>query len=84
MIQQLVWTCLMLSAPMLVSALTVGLIISIFQAVTQIQESTLSFVPRLLAALLITVITAPWMIGTMVDYTGNIFKTMVVVSKKRH
>ena len=81
MIQRLVWTTLLLSAPLLVITMVVGLVISILQAVTQIQESSLSFVPKLIVALVVTVISAPWMIGTMVDYTGSVFGQLPAIAK---
>jgi len=81
MIQRLVWTTLVLSAPMLMVTMVVGLVISILQAVTQIQESSLSFVPKLIVALLVTVVSAPWMIGTMVDYTGEVFGQLPAIAK---
>jgi flagellar biosynthetic protein FliQ len=59
---------LMISAPILLSVLIVGLVISIFQAATQINEQTLSFVPKVLAAVAVLAIAGPWMITMLVDY----------------
>ncbi|EAI2991343.1 flagellar biosynthesis protein FliQ [Campylobacter lari] len=59
---------LMLSLPMLLA----GLIISIFQAVTQINEATLSFVPKILLVVVVIVFLMPWMISSMIDFTTNI------------
>ncbi|MDF1485762.1 flagellar biosynthesis protein FliQ [Ramlibacter sp. H39-3-26] len=59
---------LMVSAPVLLVVLAVGLVVSIFQAVTQIHEATLSFVPKLVAAVVVFAIAGPWMLGTLVDY----------------
>lgn len=59
---------LMVSAPVLGTVLVVGLMISLFQAVTQINEATLSFVPKLIAAVAVFAISGPWMLATMVDY----------------
>ncbi|MDE2342853.1 MAG: flagellar biosynthesis protein FliQ [Betaproteobacteria bacterium] len=64
---------LMISAPLLLTALGVGLLISIFQAATQINEMTLSFIPKLLAMVLVLVVSGPWMIGLMVDYIRRLF-----------
>jgi len=64
---------LMLSMPMLLVALVVGVLISLFQAVTQIQEMTLTFVPKIIAVFLILVLAAGWMIEKMVSYTQQIF-----------
>ena len=65
---QAMYVALLLSAPLLLVALVVGLIVSLFQAATQINESTLSFIPKLLAVTLTLVIIGPWMLTTMLDY----------------
>jgi flagellar biosynthetic protein FliQ len=59
---------LMVASPMLAVALVIGLIVSIFQAATQINEATLSFIPKLLAMCGVLVLLGPWLIGVMVDY----------------
>lgn len=61
-------TLLMISLPVLLTVLAVGVVVSIFQAVTQINENTLSFVPKLVAAILVFAIAGPWMLSTAVDY----------------
>lgn len=66
-------TGLEISAPILIIAMLVGLLISIFQATTQIQEQTLTFVPKLIAIALTGLIAASWMIRTMVSFTERIF-----------
>lgn len=62
MVKQAIWTGVMIGGPILLSALIVGLIISIFQATTQIQEPTLTFVPKLIVILLIVVVMSSWML----------------------
>jgi flagellar biosynthesis protein FliQ len=62
------YTGLMLAAPLLLVALVVGLVVSLFQAATQINESTLSFIPKLLAIAVTLVAIGPWMLTTMLDY----------------
>ncbi len=69
---------LLVSAPMLLIGLVVGLIISIFQAVTQIQEMTLVFVPKIIAVLLALVFALPWMLDILVTYTQNIFMNIPI------
>ena len=64
---------LLISAPMLLTALVVGIVISLFQSVTQIQEMTLTFIPKILATFLALVVTLPWMIQTLMDYFGQLF-----------
>jgi len=66
-------TTLMVAAPLLLVALIVGLIISIFQAATQINEQTLSFIPKLVAVFVTLVVAGPWMITIMTDYMRTIF-----------
>ena len=59
---------LMISLPVLLTVMAVGLVVSIFQAVTQINENTLSFVPKLVAAVLVFAVAGPWMLSTTVDF----------------
>jgi flagellar biosynthesis protein FliQ len=61
-------TLLMVSAPVLLVVLAVGLVVSIFQAATQINEATLSFVPKVVAAVAVLGFAGPWMMATLVDY----------------
>ncbi|GAB7534412.1 flagellar biosynthesis protein FliQ [Burkholderia sp. 22PA0099] len=63
---------LLLAAPLLLVALVVGLVVSLFQAATQINETTLSFIPKLIAVVVAMVIAGPWMLSTLVDYTRDI------------
>ena len=65
-----------LAGPMLVVALGVGLIISIFQAVTQIQEQTLAFVPKLIAVAVVFLVALPWMLQLAVKYTTELFRSL--------
>jgi len=67
---------LWLSMPMLLTALVVGVLISLFQAVTQIQEMTLTFVPKIIAVFLVLVLSASWMIEKMMTYTQHVFATI--------
>jgi flagellar biosynthesis protein FliQ len=64
---------LLVAAPMLIVGLVVGVLISLFQAVTQIQEMTLVFVPKIIAVLITMIAALPWMLGMMVSYTQNLF-----------
>lgn len=63
---------LLISAPLLLIGMVVGLVVSIFQAVTQIQEVTLVFVPKIIAVLLAMILVLPWMMNVMVTYTQNL------------
>lgn len=71
--QQAIEITLMVSAPLLLSALVIGLIVSIFQAATQINEMTLSFIPKLLGTFLVLIFAGPWMVTTLVDYIQRLF-----------
>ena len=66
--QEALTLLLMVSAPILAVVLVVGLVVSIFQAITQIHEATLAFVPKLIAAMLVFALAGPWMLSTLVDY----------------
>jgi flagellar biosynthesis protein FliQ len=64
---------MMVAAPMLLVALVVGLLVSIFQAATQINETTLSFIPKLVGIFVALVIAGPWMLSVMLDYMRQLF-----------
>ncbi|MDQ2819205.1 MAG: flagellar biosynthesis protein FliQ [Pseudomonadota bacterium] len=64
---------LMISAPLLLVALIIGLIVSIFQAATQINEATLSFIPKLVGIFVALIVAGPWMLSIMLDYMRNVF-----------
>lgn len=67
---------LLISAPLFITALATGLIISIFQAATQINESTLSFVPKLIVIVLTILLTGPWMLTVLTDYMRQLFESI--------
>ena len=67
---------LILAAPMLITALVVGLVISIFQAATQINEATLQFVPKLVAMFLVMILFGPWMLQYVMDYIQRLFSSI--------
>ncbi|MDM0021311.1 flagellar biosynthesis protein FliQ [Variovorax saccharolyticus] len=73
---QAIQVSLVLAAPLLLVALVVGLVISIFQAATQINEATLSFIPKLLAVFATMVIAGPWMLNQMLDYIRTLFMSI--------
>jgi flagellar biosynthetic protein FliQ len=66
--QNALFLMLMVSAPVLGVVLVVGLLVSLFQAITQIHEATLSFVPKLVAAMIVFAVAGPWMLTTLVDF----------------
>ncbi len=67
------WVTLQVSLPVLGVSLVVGLLVSIFQAVTQLQEPTLTFIPKILATVLVIVVAGPWMMNTMLAYTVELW-----------
>jgi flagellar biosynthetic protein FliQ len=72
-------TIAMLSAPLLLSTLVVGLVVSIFQALTQINEATLTFVPKMIVIAIVLVLLGPWMLDFMKTYTVNLFDSVSFV-----
>jgi flagellar biosynthesis protein FliQ len=71
--QHALLTLLLVSAPILLAALAIGLLVSIFQAATQINEMTLSFIPKLVGVFFTMVLAGPWMIAVLVDYVRRLF-----------
>lgn len=74
--QQAMELTLMVSAPLLLTALIIGLIVSIFQAATQINEMTLSFIPKLIGMFAVLILSGPWMIGLLLDYMTRLFSSI--------
>ena len=74
--RNVITTTLMLSAPMLLAALVVGVIVSVVQAITQINEVTLSFVPKIVAVFAAIALAGPWLMSTMLSYTVQIFEML--------
>ena len=70
--QQALWVTMLIAAPLLLSALAVGLLVGMFQAATQINEMTMSFIPKLLVVVLALVVAGPWMLSVIVNYTTNL------------
>lgn len=73
---QLLWQALVVSAPLLLTVLVVGLVVSIFQVVTQIQEMSLTFIPKLLASVAVLVLAGPWMLGKLVAYSSALIRAI--------
>jgi len=74
--RQAIEVTLVLAAPMLLSALVVGLIVSIFQAATQLNEATLQFVPKLVVMFMVLILVGPWMLEYMIDYIQRLFESI--------
>ncbi len=74
--QEALWVTSLLSAPLLLSALAIGLIVGMFQAATQIQDMTLSFIPKLIVMMFALIIAGPWMLQTLMEFTTSIFQSL--------
>ena len=77
--QRAMWLTLQVSLPILGVSLVVGLLVSIFQAVTQLQEPTLSFIPKILAVVLVIVLAGPWMLNSLVAFTTQLFSGIALI-----
>ncbi|MBI1394805.1 MAG: flagellar biosynthesis protein FliQ [Betaproteobacteria bacterium] len=76
LIQQALEVLVLVAGPLLLTALVVGLVISIFQAATQINEMTLSFIPKLLAMFVVILLAGPWMLTILVDFTRQLISSI--------
>lgn len=74
--QQAMWVTMLIAAPMLVSALAVGLLVGMFQAATQINEMTMSFIPKLLVLVVAIVAAGPWMLTVIVNFTRELMHSI--------
>lgn len=72
-IERAILVLIMISAPMLLAGLVTGLVVSVFQAATQINEMTLTFIPKLIVTFLVIVLAGPWMLSVIMDYTIRLF-----------
>ena len=73
------WLILLLSLPPLLASLVVGLVISLLQALTQVQEQTLTFVPKIITTIVVLIIFAGWMLTTLREFAAHVFDTMLKV-----
>ena len=74
--QQALQVMILVAAPVLLAGLAVGLLVSVFQAATQINEMTLSFIPKMLAMLAALVVAGPWMLQVLLDYMRRLFESL--------
>jgi len=72
--KQTLYTVLIVGGPLLLTGLVIGVVVSIFQTVTQIREMSLTFVPKIVGVMLVLVIFSPWMTATLVDFTVRLFR----------
>ena len=76
LVRQALEITILVSAPLLLTALVTGLLVSVFQAATQINEMTLSFIPKLLAMAAVLALTGPWMLRTLIEYTRGLIESI--------
>jgi flagellar biosynthetic protein FliQ len=81
MFREAFYTLLLIAAPMLLVSLIVGLIISIFQAATSIQEATLTFVPKMIVMAVVLVLTLPWVLDVLISFTTNLFNQIPTIAR---
>ena len=74
-------TAFLISAPILLVTLAIGMLVSVFQAVTQINEVTMTFVPKILGVFAVAALLGPWMVGTMVSYTHRLFVMLPQIAR---
>jgi flagellar biosynthetic protein FliQ len=72
-----------LSLPLLATALAVGLIVSVFQAATQLNEATLSFLPKIAAMIVVLILVSPWMLRRLTSYTSDLYKKIPEIARQR-
>ncbi len=81
LLQKTIETAIYIMAPLLVTAMVIGLIVSIFQTVTSIQEQTLTFLPKVLAVFGVLLFIFPWSVRLLTDFTTELFQFMVTINK---
>jgi flagellar biosynthesis protein FliQ len=79
--REAIWITLLLSGPLLIAGLLVGLIVGVFQAVTQIHEMTLTFIPKILVMVIVFLALFPWMLLKLIEYTSGLFDLIGKVTR---
>ena len=74
LLNDMLWNCLLIAGPVLLATLAVGLIVSVFQVTTQLQEVTLSYVPKILTAAIMLMMIGPWMLGRVTSFAHNLYE----------
>jgi flagellar biosynthetic protein FliQ len=76
MLSDLLWNALLIAAPLLAATLLVGLLVSVVQVVTQIQEASLTFIPKIVSAVVVLVVCGPWMLKRLVGFSSNLIASI--------
>lgn len=74
LLNDMLWNCLLVAGPVLIATLLVGLIVSVFQVTTQLQEITLSYVPKILVAAVVLIAIGPWMLGKVTSFAISLYQ----------
>ncbi len=74
--RQAIWIALLVGSPVLVAGMVVGLVVGLFQALTQIQEQSIAFVPKIIAMVAVLSLTLPWLVAQLLDYSSNLITTI--------
>lgn len=80
--QDAIKTTAMIASPMLIGALAIGLVISVLQAVTQINEATLTFIPKMIVIFVVIIVAGPWMLDVMSHYTIELFENIATMVRE--
>ena len=80
LVTQLLWTSFLIAAPILLSTLLVGVVIGVFQVVTQLQEMTLTFVPKLIMVFVVFLLLGPWMLNRLTSFAINLYRGIPNIS----
>ncbi len=80
--QDAIQTTAMIAAPMLIGALVIGLVVSVLQAVTQINEATLTFIPKMVVIFVVIIVAGPWMLDVMSHYTVELFENIATMVRE--
>jgi flagellar biosynthetic protein FliQ len=80
--QDAIKTTAMIAAPMLIAALAIGLVVSVLQAVTQINEATLTFIPKMIVIFVVIIVAGPWMLDVMSHYTVELFENIATMVRE--
>jgi flagellar biosynthesis protein FliQ len=80
--QDAIKTTALIASPMLIGALVIGLVVSVFQAITQINEATLTFIPKMIVIFVVILIAGPWMLDVMTHYTTELFQNIGTVVRE--
>ena len=76
LLSQLLWKAALISAPLLLSVLLVGVLVSVFQVVTQIQEMSLTFIPKLIVSVVVLAVAGPWMLGQLMSFSRTLINSI--------